>query len=645
MAISHAIVLPSRDFAQWLDAARPYINAFDRVAVIRSPAGNDLNRFRNITAVQAPLEWRDDDALNHIRRIYPSVVRVDVIDVNTPDQLRAVLQTRIQRDDRYGETDNFPRHIFDRFILNWPTTARPSRIEKPFSASGGDKNMGFDVTAPAGTQITVAAPGTVSRIVPNNDALNIGPYLQITTPYEGRTYVTTYGGVDASVPLNRPLSAGDVIGTARGPVVRIVLQDFPDGGMGGFALPNVVDPTFMIYRQGLRLRPTVSGLRVRARNNLQSEVVGQVSPGDVIESREIHGRTLAKVGAVGEWMRVYVPGARDAYIAAWFLEAFSIDEAASAIPDVPLPGVNLDIDHPRGRPEPRTLANLGWARMAYNVSLNPTKPEGDPNRYGNTDTGFTFNRYKPYLEACRQAGLKTILVLTHQTFGEGQGYVWHQMDRGKWRDHAAKYHEIVRQIARQFAGTGLVTAYQIWNEQDTQQGEERAAVPMPVEDYAHLLGGAIQAIRESDREAFVITGGHISGDVTGVNYAKRTLQLLPGGVRPDGIAFHPYGKGPDGSPFAPFGPMDGIINRFARVMPDQPLWITEWGVLDRQGQNNIAGQVTQYATTNLNTMRLGFPGMIACACWYAYADGMDNGYGLVTFRNQPKQPLYDSYLK
>ena len=48
-SISHAIVVPDRDFTQWFEVLRPYLKAFDRVAVIRSPAGNVLNRYRTIT--------------------------------------------------------------------------------------------------------------------------------------------------------------------------------------------------------------------------------------------------------------------------------------------------------------------------------------------------------------------------------------------------------------------------------------------------------------------------------------------------------------------------------------------------------------------------------------------------------------------
>ena len=76
--ISHALVLPDMDFMEWFKVAEPYTKAFQKVAVVRSPSGNDLNRYRNVTAVQAPGVWIGNDALSHIRRVYPSVVRIVV---------------------------------------------------------------------------------------------------------------------------------------------------------------------------------------------------------------------------------------------------------------------------------------------------------------------------------------------------------------------------------------------------------------------------------------------------------------------------------------------------------------------------------------------------------------------------------------
>lgn len=645
--ISHAVVLPDRDFETWLAAVRPYLQAFERVAVVRSPAGNDLNRFRNVTAVQTPQVWMGDDALNHIRRVYPMVVRVDVIHAATPAALGTALQARINARDRFGETQNTPPHIFDRFTLDWPSEARPGRITRGFSSAqdqNPDLHEGLDVYAPPGTIIKAGAAGTVSRVVTANDALGYGAYIQVTTRIDNQTYTTTYAGLrDIAVQVNQAVRAGDTIAKSAGETVKLVVQ-MAGGGMGGFRLPNVVDPTNFIYWQGMRVRSTVAQLRIRSLANTNGEVLGIVTPFDALEIKEMHGRALVKLGVDGQWIKVNRAGARDAYAAAWFLEAFSTEDPPGAIPGVNVPGINLDLDHNGGTPEAAPLANLGWVRLLFNVSLNPTKAANDPSRYGNTDVDFTFNRYRPTLERYARAGRKVILVLTHQTFGEGAGYVWPQMTTSRWRDLTTKYADIVRRAAARFAGTGLVYAYQIWNEQDTAPEHARAAVPMPAADYAHLLTETIKAIRAVDGQVKIITGGHVGGPEAARAYARATLAAMPSNIRPDGIAFHPYGRGPAGHRFSVFGSINDAIEIYSQVMPGKPIWITEWGVLDRQGDNSIAAEVSQYARGFVGIIQQQFPGRVAAACWYAWADGMDNGYGLVRSNGQPKQPLYDTFL-
>lgn len=647
--ISHAVVLPDRNFEDWLNAVRPYMQAFERVSVVRSPAGNDLNRFRNVTAVQAPDVWFNDDALAHIRRAYPMVVRVDMIYTSTPAQLQAELAQRVAQDDRYGERRNHPQHIFDRFTLEWMTDARPTRIVRPFSSRtdrSPDIYEGFDIQTYRGAKIFAAAAGTVTRIIPDNDALHYGAYVQVLTQFDGETYIVTYAGLqDIAVQDNQRVNVGDEIARAAGDAVKIVVQN-PPNGMSGFILPNVVDPLLMIYWQGMRLQPTVEALRIRSRPSTEGDnIIGQVSAQDRLETQEIHGRTLAKLGVDGQWLRVRRAGTNQAYAAAWFLRAVGPNDPTEAITGVPVPGMNLDIDHHLGRPDPAALGNIGWVRLKFNVSLNPTLPDGHPNRYGNTDVRFTFDRYRPILEGYQRAGKKIILVLTHQTFGEGQGYVWPQMDSGKWRDLSAKYAAIVQQTAQLFRNTGLIYAYQIWNEQDTKPEDARAAVPMPVADYAHLLGEAIQAIRQVDSQTLIISGGHVGGPEVAAAYAAQTLARLPGGLRPNGLAWHPYGRGPEDHPYSIHGTISHAIRVYRNTLPGTPVWITEWGILNAQGNDSIAGQVTQYATGFLNNIQQGFPGEVAAACWYAWADGMDNGYGLIRSDGSPRQPLYDSYLK
>jgi methionine salvage enolase-phosphatase E1 len=75
--ISHGLVLPDQNFMDWYNVTVPYTQAFPRVSIVRSPAGNDLNRFRNVSAVQAPNVWFNNDAVGHIRRNFPFFANFD----------------------------------------------------------------------------------------------------------------------------------------------------------------------------------------------------------------------------------------------------------------------------------------------------------------------------------------------------------------------------------------------------------------------------------------------------------------------------------------------------------------------------------------------------------------------------------------
>ncbi len=647
--ISHALVLPDYDFSEWLNAVRPYLSAFERTAVVRSPAGNDLNRFRDVTAVQVGRTWMNDDALTHIRRIYPLVVRVDVIKADTPAQLANELQARINANDRFGETRNTPKHLYERFVLQYPSAVRPAKILRGFSTASdrntSDLHEGIDINAPENTPVFVAASGRIFAINMNNDQYNYGPYVQIQSVVEGALYITTYAGLKTvRVGVGQLVNVGDTIGMSAGPVIKLVVQK-PNDGLSDFQLPDVVDPTIFLYLPGLRVRSTVSGLWVRSLPSTRGEKLGKATPADWLEVKEPHGRALAKLGVEDKWVRVnHATTPTGAYAAAWYLEAYSSFDPPEGIPGVAVPGMNIDIDHPIGRPNPTALKNMGWVRLKYNVSLNPTVPEGDSRRYGNTDLNATFNRYRDVLRQYVNAGCKVILVLTHQTFGEGAGYVWHQMDTPRWREHTARYAQMVGQVAAQFRGQGLIYAYQIWNEQDTAPENARAAVPMPASDYAHLLTESIKAIRNADPTIKIITGGHVGGPTAGPRYIRTVFNNMPGHIRPDGVAFHPYGRGQIGNRFSNFGPLEESIRNWSAIQPDKPVWITEWGVLNLQHDEGAAGQVGQYANGFMNIIESQFPGQVASAVWYAWADGMDNGYGLVTRTNQPKQPLYGSFL-
>lgn len=633
--ISHALVLPDRNFLDWLNAAEAYRQAFERVAIIRSPAGNDLNRFRNITAVEAPKVWLQDNALYHIRRIYPSVVLVDTIKVSNPDQLKQVLLHRMVTNDRYGEAQSADGHLDERFVLAWPSDALPARITVPFDTytAPNRRNEGIDIYAPIGTTIRSAVSGQVALVLTEPTALGYGQYVQIGTQHQGETYLITHTHLrQILVRTGQMVEAGDPLGVSDWESSKLIVQK-PGLGLADYELPHVVDPTPLIYWNTMRLRPSDNGLRLRERPNTDSDILDKVNSTDDLESQEPHGRCLAKVGREGQWLSVRIPNGKTGYVAAWFTHAI----APELIDRARLTGINLDMTHRLGRPAPQRLGNVGWLRFNYNVSFDPYK-----GTHGNTDIGQTYARYRPLIEQYARAGYRLILVFSHQTYGEGAGFHWEQMNDSKWRTLTQRYVDMVREIARQYAGTKLIQAYQIWNEQDAEPGLG-AAVPMPVGNYAFLLGESIRAIRSVDPDVKIITGGHTGGPGKGAAYAAATIRALPPGITPDGVALHPYGRGTfTNTTYTRFGHIEDSIQGYSKALPGKPLWITEWGVLDHP--QLPAQEIADYAASMVNYMRLHHPGKIAAMCWFAWAKSMHNGYGLVGENDQPVQPLHDIFM-
>ncbi len=634
--ISHALVLPDANFLDWLKAVENYENTFERLVIVRSPAGNDLNRYRNVTAVQTPNVWLNDDAVAHIRRIYPSVVRIDLIQAENPAQLREALQERVRNNDRYGEQTNDDNHLHDRFVLGWPSDSLPASIQIAFNADlpDGSKMEGIEIFTQRRATIRASVGGTVAAVITQPTALGYGQYVQIHTPFGATAYLVTYAWLDnITVRSGQQVNEGDVIGVAADQDIKLVVQQ-PGRGLSGYKLPDVIDPTPLIYWNTLRLQPTVDNLRIRKQPGTQFEIIAIVDADDRLETQEPHGRTLVKVGLDDRWLNVRTPAGQIGYAAAWFLQATSSELLAR----VRLSGVNLDLNHPLGAPAPARLGNMGWVRLLYNVSYDP-----QTNTYGNTSLSKAYNRYRPVIEQYARAGYSVVIVFTHQTYGEGAGFNWNEMNSDRWRALTDKFAQMVGQIARQYADDELVEAYQIWNEQDAHAGAG-SSVPMPAGNYAYLLAESIRAIRIYDKSSQIITGGHTGGPARGGDYARQTLNALPPGVMPDGIATHPYGRGTKpGPPYTIFGHIDDEVEAYSRVLPGAPIWITEFGVLDRP--DDPTKDVSEYATSFIKHIKAKHGGKVAATIWYAWAQGMHNGYGLVGTNDQPRQPLYDDFLK
>lgn len=633
--ISHAFVLPEDDsFFTWYNALKPYLSKFDNVSVIRGVGGNDLNPYRYVSAVNTPRTWLRDDPIYHIRRIYPSVVLVDRVNARTPQELTALMQQRINNNDRFGFQQQ-DGHVDERFVLAWATNYRPYNIVNPFTVvpSGTASDvLGLEIEAEPGAKVLASATGKVTRQWAGNQAddLRLGKYVQVTSNHYGKDYIVTYAGLSSvNVPLHVDVNIGDEIGAVDADKFLVIVQ--AEGGKSGYRLPNIVDPNPLIYIDRLRVRPISTGLRVRNIPTVDGEIIGQIQPFDFVVPREEHGRVLAKTGVEGQWINIRMPDGRKGFAAAWFLEATEYQKFALNINPV---GVNLDALHPLGTPDPSRLGDIGWVRFGYNVSNNS----------GSEDINAAFNRYAPLAERYVKAGYKVCFTTSHQTYGEAKGFPpWPQMQDENWRALIDRFAELIARIAQQWAGRGLVECWQIWNEQDAPIGAT-ASVPMSPQNYGRMLDKVIPAIKASDAEVYVITGGHTSGPGLAPNYIRTAITSTPQAQRLDGIAFHPYGRGTNlSSPYAHFGHIDESIRAFSRIFPSKPVWITEWGVLDRPHDN--PNDISNYAINLINHLKSRYPGQIAALIWYAWAQGMHNGYGLVDGNGQARSPLTERFLK
>jgi hypothetical protein len=531
------------------------------------------------------------------------------------------------------------------FTIDYPTDARPFNIVRNFNATGlnGLPFEGMDLYTPAGAHVLAGAGGKIKKVVAAEDGRGWGAYVMVKTEYNGVKYRVTYGHLNPAtiiVSKGQVVSTGEVLALAAGTDNRIsVIIQANSGGRTGYNVSEIINPKKHLKIPGFRLQPTDNGLRLRAAPSTDADILGKVNQWDLLQTPLTDYKALWLAGQDGKWVEVIGPNGQPAYVAAQYVKVISKDDGPGGIVGIPLRGMNVDLYQTNGAPPAEPLSNLGWVRINFNVSFNP-----ENGTFGNTDVGAAFARYYPMVKQYALNGNKIILVMTHQFYGEGAGFHWEQMDTGKWQALSNRYAQMASQAAALFGSENLVYAYQIWNEQDTQPQDARAAVPIPASDYANLFTQAALAIRAADPGAKVITGGHITGNALGPQYARQVLGLLPEAAYPDGIAFHPYGLGPVGSPYNVFGTINDAIVAWSTVLPNRPLWITEWGVLDHQGDDSLAAPIATHAQGFMSTLEMQFPGMVAAAVWYAWADGMDNGYGMVNVNNQPKEPLYSSYL-
>lgn len=296
-------------------------------------------------------------------------------------------------------------------------------------------------------------------------------------------------------------------------------------------------------------------------------------------------------------------------------------------------GLNIDPRNPSGNPDPAMLRGTRWVRF----------PFYSPRHYWTLQQAFQF--YDPIIEAYDNLGINVLLVLNHQTFGEGEGYVWEHMDAGKWATLTNGFVQVADQITLRYGNR--VAAYEVWNEGDVPNNP--SSVYIPAIDFAPLLQRTSAVIRRNAPRSKVIFGGLVGGTAIAKRYLLDTRQALGGILPVDGIGLHPYGLGApdDDTVFSQYGNVQIAIDALQEAVPNMPIWLTEVGALGGNQNAQYIQQAAWYMDSLYQYLRQQ-PHKTPVVIWYAWSDGMafESGTnGLVTRDGKRKTPIYETFFE
>lgn len=297
-------------------------------------------------------------------------------------------------------------------------------------------------------------------------------------------------------------------------------------------------------------------------------------------------------------------------------------------------GMNIHPYNRQGYPDiPPDLVKVGWVRFPILAS---------PARFPSVDAAWQF--YDRVIDAYFKLGVKIMLVLTHELFGEGV-YNWNEMDSNRWREFTERYAQVAEPMIKRYKGK--VQAYEVWNEGDVEPGNP-AAVAIPPNDYARFLTRIGGIIRQQDPAAKVIFQGLVKGTGASTSYLRAVKNSLGGKLPVDAIGVHPYGKGAPGDTtvFSRFGSIETDIVEFNKVAPGIPLWLTEVGALGTHDPN-YWDDAALYMRNLFRYVREKRATQVPVIVWYAWSDAMDIAQktnGLVTIDGKSKPPLYETFF-
>jgi hypothetical protein len=232
--------------------------------------------------------------------------------------------------------------------------------------------------------------------------------------------------------------------------------------------------------------------------------------------------------------------------------------------------------------------------------------------------------YDQYLRAAQARGIQVLLILD---FGNSF-YTGEEKRAPATEGERQAFGRYCREVVKHCSPLG-VRHYEVWNEPNASTFWRPRPNP---KDYARLLEIAYRACKEADPGATLLGGSTAGVDLDFIGAVLRA----GGGRFMDGVSFHPYCQ-----PLPPERRLPTDIARVRKLVPDKPLWITEFGYPTFAGPGGVDEETQANYLVRAFLLAMTFPA-VERVFWYDFQnDGADpdegeSNFGLVRLDKTPK---------
>ena len=256
----HIMLLPTKDYWDWVQAVRDYAARFGVFVTPRPENAASFHRpHQVISVVSLPGGYPDyGDIVLWLQRNAPDVP-LDVLEVRSPAQLRQLLIDRIARGLRFGDREVLASRPRLPITLQWPTDhpvivqafGANAEVYRRWGLPGHD---GVDIRAPFNSNIYACADGQVYQVHDGSGGHPYGIHVRIR---HADGYKTIYAHLNqALVHMGQYVRAGEVIGLADstgnsvGSHLHLTLKKEGASAAGETRYPaDIIDPTPYLVRR------------------------------------------------------------------------------------------------------------------------------------------------------------------------------------------------------------------------------------------------------------------------------------------------------------------------------------------------------------------------------------------------------------